>query len=276
MLRQYLSGPFEFDDPYMELRYRKDWMSTCLSRNKPLICNFYLPAIALMRFSWLAYWMFYPYELTTIEIVVTLIRVAVVLFVATIFLKSWDQSSMIKFGYSLIWISRILLLLLCLQQVAAEPNDSQTMIAMTTILCCGGLVIPSFSEFLCFALTLPFLRPLKIYMAAPEGFDGDHMQQVLFQQTLLLSLAISVTWTIHSDSRHRWLCSPAISLDKECPRTESCSAGPGHGAGHAAPPPNGCSSLEWDLLADGYFSDAERAEMTPQALQVRGLSPTAP
>jgi hypothetical protein len=263
MPRSFLSGPFGFKDRSMELRYREDWVSSCLNRNRPLLCNFYLPAIACMRISWFLYWIFYPYDLTTIEVIVNFIRMGVLMFVFSIFIKDWSDTAMTKFGLVLIWISRCLLLLLLLQQIAAETNDSQTMIAITTILCCGGLVIPNFSEFLGFALTLPFVRPLKIFMASPEGLHDERLHQVLFQHSLLLSLAVSFTWTIHADSRHKWLCSAATSADRECPRIESASLNP-----RAAAAPYDPRGPDWDLLADDYFSDADRAELRDQALEV--------
>ena len=262
-LRHFLSGPFPFHDHSMELRFRADFVSTCLVRNKSIICNFYLPFIASMRISWFIYWILYPYKLTTVEVVVSILRVLVLCFVGMVTIRTWHDTVMTKFGHILLWLSRMLLILLFAQQFSADHNDNQTMIAIATILCCTGLVIPSFTEYLCFALTLPYLRPLMIYLASNDGLQSQHLQEVLFQHSLLLALAISVTGTIHSDCRHKWLCSSARSaLPPAGPQARTtCTLGLAGPARSEDP--------EYDVLADGYFTDAERAEMRPQVIPVR-------
>ncbi len=264
-------GPFEFSDPSMESRYREYWASSCLIRNRPLIWHFWFPAILLVRALWLVYWFLYPYEVSTFDLIPTIVRLFVLLISSTIFLRDWSSSAMLKFGIISKWASRTMLILLGVQHFGSNHRDSQLMMATASVMCCSGLVIPSFTEYLGFVLFIPYIRPMRIYMSSNDGLASEQLHEVLFQHTLLLTLALSVTWTVHSDSRRDWLRS-SVSFGHETVmkrKSEGSSAGSrSTQQKKELDADSSVSSPEWDMIRDNYFSIADRQELRTTFLEV--------
>jgi hypothetical protein len=259
----------------MEQRYQHYWISSCLIRNRPLLWNFIFPALGLIRAANFVSWAFNPRQLDMVDILIVSLRAVALCFVIIIFGKKWSPERTFYFGYAHLWASRCFMVLSAVQQVWTYRLESQLSTDLIVpVLCSCGLIIPSFSEYLCFAVVLAFIRPLLIYASPPEGLARDHLQQVFFQHALLFVLAVSVTWTVHADSRRDWLRSPAAPRPRHgagkalaAPRRRRCSRSDGsiHASDVQAPV---SSSFEFEP-EDGYFSAADVEEMRAEVLQVR-------
>ena len=272
----FICGPFGFSDGKMEQKYQRFWISSCLIRNRPLLWNFLFPALGLIRAVHFVSWAFNPRQLDIVDVFIVSSRAVALCFVICIFGMKWSSERMSFFGYALLWASRCFFLLSAVQQVRTYQLDSQLSTDLIVpVMCCCGLIIPSFSEYLCIALVLPSIRPILIYASPPEGLARDHLQQVLFQHALVFVLAVSVTWTVHADSRRDWLRSPAAPRPRHGPgkaltapkrrRHSRLDCGIHAEDAHAQPP---IATLECEP-EDGYFSAADLAEIRAEALQVR-------
>lgn len=184
---------------------------------------------------------------------------------------------MLKLGTLSKWAGRIMLFLLAAQHLGTNNRDSQLIIATASILCCSGLVLPSFTEYLVFALTIPYIRPLRIYLSSDKGMDSDDFQQVIFQHTLLLALAISVSWTVHSDSRRDWLRSPvsfignrgSVSITGQRRLRASLASGRSSSHDFESDGNAASASADWNAINDNYFSKSDLQELCAIVLEVR-------
>ena len=238
-----------------------------------------------MRTLWLIYWIVFPFKITAVQTIINAGRFSLLAFSSTIFFKKWSASTLFKIGHIFMWIGRFWMIIVALQQAFANHEDPQVMTALVAILCCCGVVIPSFTEYLCFVLTLPLIRPALIYLASPDGFHNDHFQQVLFQHALILMLALSVTWTVHADSRRNWLRSPASSglhpstaLCHADARRSSKAGGKGdrirggsNKSSITADAPAVSGSME--ELDDGYFTEEDMREDAERTAEVGRAPP---
>ena len=257
----------------MELRYRQYFIASCIDRAGPILRFVWFPILAILRLFWIAYWLIYPFQVSTVEIIIVTFRVAILAFGVFVVSNKWDDATKPKFGVGLHWAARAIALLVGMQQVVAKHNDPQVMAGIVSFLCFCGLVIPRFTEYLVAAVPLPLIRPLLLHLA---GHPADHVQQLLFQNLLILALGLSITWTVHSDYRRDWLRLPAASAGAAARgrmhrrRKSTSQLRPTSGCDEAA-----AVEASWDTLEDGYFTDAERAELREQAVQARRPPPRA-
>jgi hypothetical protein len=247
---------FAFEDQSMEHRYQQYFVSSCIDRLGPIMRYVWFPIIAILRLSWIAYWLMYPFQVSPLEWFIVTLLVAILIFGIFVVCNDWNEAIKAKFGVGLHWAARAVALLIGMRQTVARHEDPQSLAGIAAFVCFWGLVIPSFTEYLYTALPLPLIRPLVLHLA---GHPADHIRQVFFQNALILALGISITWTMHADCRRDWLRLPAAGATARG-RTQRGSEGKAGGSGSEA--------ADWDRL-DGYFTDAERAESHEQALQAR-------
>jgi hypothetical protein len=279
-MRVFLAAPFGFKDALMEQRYRQHFIESCVDRSGPILRCFWVPVIAALRLFWLVSWLLNPFKVTPVEVLIAVLRFSILVFVIFVIGKKWDDRTKGKFGLCLLWAARLVAILMALQQAVAKENDPQVMAGLVSFVCFCAMAIPSFIEYLCAALSLPFIQPIRLYL---HGDMGEHVQQILFQHTLILALGLSISWTIHADTRRDWLRFPTAPAHKttaarstSSPTRDACARALKKGGSHiraaAATAAAAAAAQEissWDLLDDGYFTDADHAELRDDAVRVR-------
>ena len=263
--------PFGFKDRLMEERYQQHFIASVFDRISPVMRCCWLPVYIVLRCLWIIYWFLFPSEVTPIEIVVNIARFFVWVLGVVVVSKKWDASSQSKIGLYALWIARTSACLVALQQAAAKENDPQIMAALVSFICLSGMLIPSFTEYLCAALPLPYIQPIRLHLS---GGKAEHIQEIVFQHSLILALGLSITWTIHADCRRNWLRFPSAFKSATAPANDSRAVNSRErrklnkevlaSAAHAS----ANSVRDWDQLEDGYFTDADRREMRAEALLV--------
>ena len=258
-------------------------METCIDRARPVFLYVWLPISITLRMVWFVYWAHNPQNFELSAVIMNSIRASLTTISFVIFTITWNKAIKIRLGVALLWMFRIsAYVFVPTEQAGKVHNDPQHMTVLVLHLYISGLVIPSFTEYLISALSLPFIRPFKVLCLYASGnAPQSHLrnfQEYLFQNILLLSLGLYITWTIHSDRRRDWLLSSTITAPKTTgvDRTakarrsplplRSDSRGRLCGTGH-------CYS--WDELCDGYFSEAESNEHRQTIAQVPSGSPRA-
>ena len=197
-----LTAPFCFKNRLMEERYQHHFISSSVDRVGPIMLSFWLPALMIMRCFWSMYWLFNPFKIRHVEVVVGATRFFFKMVMFVVLSKKWDLSAKCKIGLLFLWMTRTVGILVAVQQAAAKANDPLTMSGLVGYVCLSGLMIPRFTEYLCTALPLPLIQPIRLYFS---GNKAEHIHEILFQHTLILALGLSITWTIHADCRRDWL-----------------------------------------------------------------------
>ena len=276
----WMSVNFGFSDRLMEERYRQNFVESCIDRGSPILRLFWLPTLAILRIFWLVYWLLYPFVITPMEYSMVVLKLLMMLFVGGVIGNKWNSCTKGRLGIFLLWISRLLIVMNFIRHVnVAMKNDARAMVGLVNFTCFCGMAIPNFSEYLCAALVLTYTKPILLYF---YGDDVNHVQQILFQYTLILGLGASITWTIHTDCRRKWLRNPAATQAYK----SALASGPAHDA--RVPPAlrqsgllaSAAASTETDAVAtdssmdqldDHYFTsftDADSAEMLVEAKRV--------
>ena len=286
-VKNFLSGPFAFDEQPMELRYRDHFLCTSIDRLKPILCFFWMPIISVMRTCWVVHWILYPHEKPWVEIVAGIIRIFILITFIFIFctVDKMKTKQKLRIGKMLVWVARILAFLVFMEQTSLDQGDPHMMAALACCLCLCGLGIPSFTNYILQSLPLPFIRPLLLqYSANAHGADIG-AREVLFQHLLIFGLGGSITWTIHADTRRRWLSSasdPVQRIRRPRPHSGASAARDSSLSASNWTRSRACRrgkvvaetmmetvarGHEWDLLDDGYFSETDLADQRSEALQ---------
>ena len=185
-------------------------MSSCIDRIRPVICFLYVPVFGSIRLSSLAHSVFYGPMLGGAELYLAFIRLFSLIMLIILVSKNWGSTSNYTRGLALLWIGRIGSLLAFQQQMVDDNRELQIMSSLISYVCVSGLIFPSFSEYLLFALMLSSLRPLYLILVLNPA---QSIFSVLYQRLLALTLGISITWTIHSQNRRNWLRSRKTQKD---------------------------------------------------------------
>jgi hypothetical protein len=208
---------FSFDDPDMEQKYRQYFTSTTVTRSKPVLYYFWLPMVGSMRILWLVCLLIFPYNISFVEFFVLVMRIFIFIVAAMLYRIRWSESSMARLGSGTLWLIRMFAMVVGLQQLGANHNDPQVMTALIGYICVCGLGVPNFAEYLIIAVLLALVRPMHLYLSSQP--EPDLAQQSLFQHALILTLGVSITFTVHSDCRRDWLRSSSASAPNPAPRT---------------------------------------------------------
>ena len=256
----------------MEERYRQHFVASTFHRMGPVMVYFWLPVLIVMRFLWIIYWLLFPFKVTPIECVVGAMRCSYLIFGITIVTRKWDASAHAHIGQYTLWISRTAACVAAVQQAVAKENDPQILSGLVSFTCFCGMAIPSFTEYLCAALLLPYIQPIRLFFS---GDNFEHIQEILFQHTLIFALGLSITWTVHADCRRDWLRFPTSFDHKSAlfvaAHVQNCRAAPENEevlvSGDKATPGT-VQDIIWDHLEDGYFTDADLHEMRADMMRV--------
>ena len=233
--------PFAFEDKRMEVCFRKYYILTCRDRTWPIL-RIAIPISATMRFFWFIYWYYHYNMMPFVEKLVGIVRIHLLIALLIVYLHKWHSSTLYHLGLALLWIIRSSSIFLILHQFGDTHGDPQVMMELVLVVCFFGLFIPNFSEYLCFALPIPYIKPVSLFLARDK-----RAHEVAFQHTLILALGLSISAAVHSDSRRDWLRSaPAEEMGREA------------GAGRAATADRPHDS---DAPDDGCYYTAEDRDM---------------
>jgi hypothetical protein len=254
--------PFAFKDHAMEHKYREHFMASNLDRYRPIVF-FGSPIILAMRMFPILYAAYDHSNIDRAVLAGAIFKfVGSVIFVA-VFIKKWDNSSKSRIGRILFWTVRFGWLLALYGQIRGQ-SDAQALTSFAALVTSCGLTMPSFTEYICCALLASYARPLQLCWKESSISPADFalIQQILYQHTLILALGISLIGSFHSDFRRNWLRSsnspPESSTLQPATNTKL-------GSELAA------RSGSWDLLKDGYYSDADRRKLCAEVLLVCSL-----
>ena len=280
-MQKFFLGPFAFRDPSMERRFRQYFMQSFIDRSRLVLCYFWFPVLLSMRIYWLADWFLNGRDVAFVDLIVETFRIFVLFATAPIFLPGLSETGKHRISVCLCTLARIVPVM-SLVQVFGDQSDPQAMTLLVSSLCFCGLGIPSFSEYICSALSVPFIRPVLLYFSA-SPHDTKLVYDVLFQHSLILALGLSINWTVHSDCRRDWLRSPAASIH-EPKQTLSAAAArggsrsvagrksrpnEGHHVGISAQASKTATSHDWDAVGDDYFNQEDLSSLRAEALQAR-------
>jgi hypothetical protein len=280
------AGPLPFHDPIMEKRFREHFVNSALDRARPILCYFWLPVAGTLRLLWLLYYLTFPYNIATLELVVMAGRIFLLVFLGVVFsITNLTDYTKRRIGHSLIWILRAFALLILTQQYATKSSDPDIITVLAGYVCVSGIGFASFAEYLGISVILVCIRPLLLYLHPSS--PSESALEALFQNTLILALGVCTTFAVHSDCRRDWLRSAASSSPAAAGSAGRNPIGQRERRGvsgknalassqrrqkraaAAAAAATAAAAGGWDLLVDGYFSDSDRAEEGIMAVQVR-------
>jgi hypothetical protein len=274
MVKFYIAQ-FGVKDRIMEERYQQYFIASFYDRASPFFRVFFLPFFVALRLFLLVCWLLDPWKVTPFEYLIMIPRIIFLVAGVFIFYNKWDSSSKCKIGLYSLWLSRSMAALMVVQQAVIVEHSPQIMTGLVSYTLICGMSVPYFVEYLCFAVSLPYIYPIRLYLAG----DYEQIPQILFQHTAILAFGLSINWTIHGNCRFEWLRFPAAitihqSKERE-PAGDACTMPPST-SGHSASPTSDSDATEnleldhsWDQLDDGYFTDADRDEMRADATRVR-------
>jgi hypothetical protein len=256
-IRAFVAGPFAFQDYSMECRFQRHFIDSIFDRTRRIMCV-WLPFVGIMRIVWLAYWIVFPFDISTVDLIIFAIRFLFLILGSTMFMRNWADANKRRIGLANLWIARTYLVVAALGESDVHKRDPQKLASLVAYLCICGLFIPSFAEYLVCAVPLSFTRPL--IMSLVSGAGKDQAQEIIFQHGLILALGISITWTAHADCRRDWLRSAAT--------TSKCL-----GLRKAPPIMAGATSRGecrsgWGLFGDDYFNSSDLEEIRAESTQV--------
>ena len=236
----------------MEINYRDYFIGSNADRLNRICRYFFLVLIPLRAYP-LIYWTFSPGSINNHEVLEALWKVIGAFAIGGLFLisKNWGRGSKYWLGFVFLGIIRVGWIVGIFQQVRGHSN-SQTVTSFVSMVCISGFVMPNFVEYLCMACLVSYLRPLQICLTLQPAGDWALVRQILYQNTLILALGVSINWAFHSDLRRDWLRSPAVLGENSKARRSHEEK----------------AAENWDALADAYFTDADRRELRSEALQV--------
>ena len=227
--------------------------------------------VAIMRISWLVYHCLYPGSITKMDIFVAAVRISILLTLIYLYCRNLGDARKHQVGKALLWVVRIYAIVAAVLQVAADHSDPQIMSSLVTVCCFIGLAIPTYLEYLCYALPLPFVRPLCFVL---QSANADHLQDVLFQHMLILALGASITASVHSDCRRGWLRSRSSGHRKGIPPEERARLSAVRR--DSVEDKSGADEEDWGELTGCCGGCAAAAALRAEAQQARVARPRRP
>ena len=257
--------PFAFRDRVLERRYQNFSVSSCADRVYPIMCYALCPILLVIRLSYLVYSAWYG----TGDMITTAIRLSLVMMVVFLVSKNWSPASNYGRGLAILWITRTAFIIAIQHQVAGAPAELQYMATHVVCICTGGWFFYSFSEYLLFALSMSFVRPLRLSLCSTAG---ESVLDVTYRHTLILALGVSIAWTIHADQRRDWLRSRTHADQVVHPRRPKTSGrDPTSKSAASSAAETGADYLDSVGFGTGCLVSAtDAAEIHEQALQVCG------
>ena len=264
-----MSSPFAFRDRVLEHRFQDYLVSSCADRIKPMVCAFF-PVLFIIRLSSLAYSILYGSG----EIIVPAIRLSAIILLVVLISKNWNPASNYGRGLAILWTTRFITILGLQQLLVAKSAELQAMATHVGFVCAGGWMINSFSEFFLFALMHSFLRPLlQLGLGITKN---ESIFDVIYQNTMILALGVSIAWTVQANQRRDWLRSRTNVDEVMHPRRPKPSKLANSKAiakmAASSTAERGVEDFELEDLSECcLLSAVDVAEMREQALQVRAI-----
>ena len=269
------TGAFAFGDRVLERRYQEFYLSTCVDRIRPFIYFLYVPIVGTIRMSMLVNSEFYGPRLGKAEVMLLQIRLSILVILLILLSKKWTIASNYRRGVFVFWLKRVTLILAAIQQMGRNSRDPQIMSTLVCFIFVGGLISPSFAEYISYSLVLTFLRPLYLSFSSSQSTSADEILNILYQNTLILALGASIIWTVHADHRRDWLRSRITVTDELLAQKKKTSKLAKQGnakAKYAASTAEsvgavGTDEAQWDVVTDGCLEAAD-TQILAQARQV--------
>ena len=267
---------FAFGHRELERRYQDFYLSSCIDRIRPIIYFLYAPIVGTIRFSILLHSELYGPRLGRPELILLGTRLFILVIVLVLLSRKWAGQSNLRRGLFVFWLKRAALILAA-QQMMGDSGDPQIMSTLVSSVFLGGLITPSFVEYISYSLLLTFLRPLYLSFGPSRSNDIEAILNVLYQNTLILALGASIIWTVHADHRRDWLRSRIEVSDEATGQMKKRSklAKKGDSNTKAMRASSwaesvgavGTDEAQWDVVTDGCLEAAD-TQMLAQARQV--------
>ena len=254
-------APFAFKDNIMEQKFVHSFVGTSIDRIRPVV-RFLIPVLLPLRIFPLIIWIFsedaddaqhHSAFFCTFQAAANILTFLVIS-------KEWTCATKQCFGLLFLWLTRLGFLSTIYQM--REKRDIQVFATLVSMICAGGLMIPSYAEYLVLAFLVSYLWPLQKFFTTQQASSSDLVQEIIYQHTLVLALGISIHWAVHSDLRRTWLRSASANLEL------TTVVKPNRRVFKDSNEDEATSRSDWDQLRDGYFSNADRLATRVQALQV--------
>ena len=195
------ASAFAFEDWVLERRYQEFYLSSCVDRIRPFIYFLYIPIVGTMRMSILVHSEFYGPRLGNAELILLVIRLSILVILLILLSKKWAKDSNYRRGVFVFWLKRATLILAAMQQMGQNSRDPQIMSILVCFIFIGGLISPSFAEYISYSLLLTILRPLYLTFGSSQSNSSEEILNTLYQHSLILALGASIIWTVHADHR---------------------------------------------------------------------------
>ena len=271
--------PWAFKDKQLENLFQKYMSVSMLERNKLLILVLVCCGWAV-RLIHLALRLVFPYEWTSKEIIIMIVRLSLHTFLTLAVLVRMSESSTVLISKLLVWVPRIGSIATFAEQAGVQQDDSAILLLPLgfTIVCS---LTSSFRECASFLSVLFLIKPASILLMGSNGCPsgvpapcpGRDFQSVLIQNACLFCISIAVYYHIFSDTRRHWLLSFEMfgTLNELGPASAAQLTKEGVGdaglerAGESQRVSTALANGEedgavLDLEQDGYFPPEERAE----------------
>ena len=262
-------GPWSFKNARMERRFRDDYIDGIADRIAPAL-SFLLP------FTWLSFACLVAMRVnsdhvwTFAEAFISIARIFGTSVMSILFYSKWTSFVKYLFGRSLLWLSRIFYFVAFAQQCGIQQHDSNTKIVVIWYLYFAGAVAPSFNEYITVSVVLSYIKPICLWTwesvcANRIDFEctDDGKRQEFVHSFILFGMAVFINYLLYGDYRRTWLFRCAqLGRTFIVPSPDNVEA------------PRDLLELQWDLhqrrisevnceldlLADGYFSPADREQ----------------
>ena len=277
------ASAFAFEDWVLERRYQEFYLSSCVDRIRPFIYFLYIPIVGTMRMSILVHSEFYGPRLGNAELILLVIRLSILVILLILLSKKWAKDSNYRRGVFVFWLKRATLILAAMQQMGQNSRDPQIMSILVCFIFIGGLISPSFAEYISYSLLLTILRPLYLTFGSSQSNSSEEILNTLYQHSLILALGASIIWTVHADHRRDWLRS-RITVNGELlaqkKKTSKLAKQDNAKAKYAASTAEsvgaaGTDEAQQDVVTDGCLEAAD-TQMLAQACQVHRSSTLHP
>ena len=215
----------------------------------------------------------------------TAVRFSVLVLLLVLVSKKWGMSTNYWRGLFAVWLTRVTLILGFQHQMADNNRDPQIMSSLVSFVFVGGLITPSFTEYILYAFSISFVRPLYLSFGTSQSAGAESIFNILYQHTLILALGASIIWTVHADHRRDWLRSRIDVYDEATGQKKNRSKLAKKGDSNAkakrasswaeAVGAAGTDEAQQDVVTDGCLEAAD-TQMLAQACQVHRSSTLHP
>jgi hypothetical protein len=268
--------PWPFKDAQLESSFLSFAASTVLDRtkvaNQIIVCGLLVQRLVLFYIR-----SFFPFSWTTKEILLYMIRFAVIGVASICTFINWKKESTKMLSSCLIYSVRVTFLAACFEQLGVDQPDSSIQHFPIMFAIGAGVNLPSFLEFASYTglvfLIKPALSIIRLASGSPrsdESCSNADLQTLAVQNGCLLCIAIATFYPLFSDTRRHWLLSfevfgplnrvNGVSDANLTSSIQRKSEDHREGVEMQQQPGDGEAPVALDLEHDDYFPAEQRAE----------------